>query len=174
MFSQLYLQLDLFFMARDINDDISDNIIIKGDSEYKKIRYSLEYNEKYKFMISRVIPNFDEKLKSFLLLKTTDMDNENLPLTDKDIAFIGGYLNYHDIPFSEEIYRLKEVFTSILSKIEINAVDIGSAMSDSSSDQDLVTADSRKAEAYFYLVLKNPHLNAVTYEIVKNFDENNE
>lgn len=170
--SQLYLQLDLFFISRQINDEISDSIINKGDLDYKNVQSTLPYNERYKYMINRVIPNFDEKLKSFILLRTTDLDNNNTPLSDKDIAFIGSYLNYHDVVYSEELYDLRKLFDTYSNEIEINTSDIGSSISDTSSEFDLMS-DGHKVDAFFYVVMTHPNLNSVTYQILKLLNKSN-
>ncbi|ORY15789.1 hypothetical protein LY90DRAFT_677505 [Neocallimastix californiae] len=168
--SQFYLQLDLFFMNSQINDDISDNLINKGDQEYKNIESTLPKKENYRYVINKVIPNFEKKLKSFLLLQTSEMDNNNEILTEKDISFIGSYLNYHSIPFLEELYRLRDLFESYQSEIDNPNMSDNASFSDTSSSNDLnlLGNNSHKVEAFFYVVMSNPHLNSAAYQIIKD------
>jgi len=163
--SQLFLQLDLFFMNRSVNVDISNYLINIGDSDYRNMKCSLTKDEMYKYRISNVLPDFNEKLKSLILLKTTDMDNNNISLTDKDFAFIGSYLNYHDIAFSEDVFKLIDSYNDLVKEIEVP--DYPNTDSDSSND-------IRKARAYLHLTMNYPNINSAIYHLINILNDKDE
>jgi len=154
-------------MNRSMNGDISNHLIKLGDLEYTNIKKcSLTKDEMYKYRMNNVLPDFDEKLKSMMLLKTTDMDNNNISLTDRDIAFIGSYLNYHDAPFSEDVQKLMDIFKDICNKMEKpNYTNV---------DPNNSSNDERRVDAYIGLTLSYPHINSVIYHIISILNENNE
>ncbi|ORX59912.1 hypothetical protein BCR36DRAFT_408283 [Piromyces finnis] len=171
LLSQIYLQLDLFFINSKINEDISDSFINNGDKEYGKIQSTLSYDESYKYMICKVIPNFEEKLKSFILLRTTDIDNNNIPLSDRDFNFIGSYLNYHDVPYLDELIDIRKSFNKYSNEIDFPSIlNTTSSISDSSSEYNLIS-NNFKTDAFFYVV--TPKLNSVTYQLLNLINKSN-